>query len=407
MLNQLPQKFFSGCGCNSGTGSVPSGYAAPTATPIATICDDRYLTMTSVPAGRLIVIPPGSNCQSLMENSDAESLIVSAGGALGYKWTKEPKLSLPKLVGSPATGAPTAFPYIMVSNGSGSVTPWQQLPCPTAGEWYIKGTTGGWTLVENSPQATQLGVTFAAAATGTALEAIGFVDVGAGVYQPRRLIGSSTLDVPMMLHYNGTSGRYEMKAAAITDSLYIGNIKATTFGEVSALGVPTADSFSARPNSGITQADIYGLVIDAPNGKIYRAPRTKSWTQDNSTAGPVVTPNTSTWIALGGGHGSISITPNSPVVLFMCDVSWDLTTGSGEFVDFALFLNGSGVEVKRWRVRGEKDNNLSFIASGLNIGAVNTLDVKIIKSGSGSGTAQVAWSSINIIEIENPGTVNA
>ena len=377
MLTKLPIKFFSGCGCNSGTGSVPSGTACPTATPIATICDQRYLTLTAVPYGRLIVVPPGSDCQTFMENSDAEAMVVSVGGALGYKPTKEPKLSLPKLVGSPTSAAPAPFPYIMIAGGSGSTTPWQMLPCPTAGEWYIKGTTGGWTLVENSPQATQLGATFAAAATGTALEAIGFVDVGSGVYQPRRLIGSGTLDVPMMLHYNGTSGRYEMKAAAITDSLYIGTIKATFFGEVSSGGVPTANSFGIRPNSGITQSDVYGLMINGPTGQVYRAPVHTYLTAESDVHTATQTPSGG-FDVVPSHTMSVSGTFNYPTV----EVGFMFKFNGAEDADFGLFQDG--VLAHTWSTSHgtavESYYTGAWILTGVSLGA-HTFDIRV-KAGS-------------------------
>ena len=380
MLKLIPQKFFS-CDCDSGTS--PSGHAHTLCPPTATICDDRYLTMASVPSGKLLVIAPGTNCQAYMANSDAGALIVSAGGNLGYIPTKTPALSLPKLAGSPATGAPDPFPFIMISTGSGDTTPWKQLPCPTAGEWYIKATTGGWVLVQNSPQATQLGATFAAAANGTSLEAMGFVDVGSGVYQPRRLIGSGTLDVPMLLHWNGTSGRYEMKAAAITDSLYIGNIKATTFGEVSALGVPTADSFAIRPNSGITQANVRGLMINGPLGTVYRAPAHTFLTAESGT-------HTATQTATGGfdvvpSHTmSVSGDFNFPTV----EVNFMFKFNGAEDADFGLFQDGSLVHT--WSTSHgaavESHYSGSWILTGVTLGT-RTFDIRVKSTAANTYSA--------------------
>jgi hypothetical protein len=389
----LPQRFFSSqsdCGC----ANAPSP-SVPCATPGgATICDPRYYTMTYLPSGQILGIAPGTNCQVKIQEGAAGGLLVSLGTGLGFGATVAPALALP--VQPMSEGA--FVPFMLGAMGAEPTTPWKRFVGPTSGTFFLTWTPSGFTLTDATDLPNLIN-TFAAAGNGPSLEMVGYVQTGTvdgePVFEARKLIGSGTGTQPLVLVFNGTTGRYEVRAAALDAPYNLGAVGIVTFFEQTG-GVMTAGGFSIRPNSGITQADIYGLLYDSGAKKVYRAPAHTQ--QQKSYDVNVAHTIGDTYVKYAGHLQFDSATFNYPTVL----ISWMVCFSTQEQCNVGLFRDDTLIMEWNFDVSGQPNSTFgtTYLDTEVALG-VHVYDLRIRQEDSDVESKTIFFSSCNLTTLSS------
>lgn len=345
-----PSFFFSSdCGCSGGGApNYPRGYGQPCdpGTP-ASICDGRYSTLSNSANVKLLAVAPGTTCQTFLTSPVAGGFVVPDGIGVGFKVVQQPTQALPTqalATGSPLV--PQTIPFLLGALGSSPTTPWVELPPPPSGTWFLTATTGGWTLTDatNFPGLSPI---FSAATGTTSIEVMGFVQSGS-TFIPRKLVGSGTLDVPLVLHFNSTTGRYEVTPAATASPTAFNQIATISLFETGTGSAGAPGPFTVRPNiNGGTfhTADACDfLMLDNTTGQLYYPPGPTYANQTSTSNSASMTVGTPLQIVdfgtLGLNYGTVLCAwqvktnlSDHPVIQLLIDgtvaATWDYSTDSG------------------------------------------------------------------------------
>lgn len=146
-MHRRPMIFFSTGDCPCST--PPDGIAPCVETPATprTVCNDKYLTLTTSPKGQVLIVPKEAKCQVYLSSTFPGFLFFTAGEV---SVTKAPKLTLPLL--NPAVDdaypEPASFDYLAVADGADPAS-WYHLRAPSVGEWTV-GVEGGKFLLKQA-----------------------------------------------------------------------------------------------------------------------------------------------------------------------------------------------------------------------------------------------------------------
>lgn len=347
----------------------------PAAPLCSTICDPRYLTLTTVPSGRILAVAPGSNCQAFVGEAAAWQLLVSYGPGLGYGPTSTPSLALPAhTIPTPVTSE--SFPFLLIAEGGGATTPWKSLAAPTGGNYFLTAKNGVWSFTD-AGQIPGLNSIFTDAGSSAQIEALGFIQTGTSggspVFETRKLVGTGTGETPLVLALDTGTGRYVVKAANLGGDIKYGSLKFVTLGEVDGSGVATTGGFSIRPDSGITQANIYGLVYDSGTGKVYRAAASTIEVIEQVTASGAIT-NTGSMQSVPGHLQFAAKDFHYPDT----EITFTAKFNATENVSFGLFQDGSLIHT--WTtangVETESLYSASWIVKSLSL-ASHQFDIRL------------------------------
>ncbi len=280
-----PSFFSNYCGCPSSTHSRVAVPVLPATGSL--VYDDAYFTLITAARMQVLGVQRGSNAQAFFSTLGPGFLFQGTDGQATVE--DEPALTLP-IVNAAVDGS---FPasgtakYIMVGNGADPAT-WQMIAAPTSGS-YILTSSGGTFSLQPPGDVPALNAIFAAATSSTHPEAIGFVQTGTDgdgnpVFSSRKFAGTGTGDQPMVVRWNGTSGRYEITGLLTSETL-----KQTTIGfqklqGLDNTGANISGGFTVRPDSGITQSGVDMLAFDSATNIVYRAaPSTVVQISSNTT----------------------------------------------------------------------------------------------------------------------------
>ncbi len=335
-----PSFFFNPCGYSSGPYRVPQAVLPPSG---SLIVDNGYFTLITAARMQLLGVQRGSNAQCFFSTLGPGFIFQGTDGQAEV--TTAPALTLP-LVNAPDGGgnfpATGTAKYIMVGNGANPAT-WQMIAAPTSGS-YILTSNGGAFSLQPPGDVPALNAIFAAATSSTHPEAIGFVQTGTDgsgnpTFSSRKFAGTGTGDQPMVVRWNGTSGRYEITGLLTSETL-----KQTTIGfqklqGLDNTGANISGGFAVRPDSGITQSGVDFMAFDSATNIVYRAaPPTYVQIFNDTT-----TPLTANVMAQPAPHLYIgSQTIHYPTV----EVGAQIILANLERPIITLFVDG--VEVRRW-----------------------------------------------------------
>lgn len=330
------------CGCSPVAG-VQTGYGAPCIPPAngAVVVDERYRSLITAPALRLLGVPLGGNSQAFLTRGaltggdDAFLVIGSDGQAYA---TRSPHLPLP--IFNPAVSG--AFPVspgfqFLLTIGGGNA--WGQVAAPTAGEYILQSKNGSWVMVDagSIPGITTVAqsATFAAKAN-----VLGTVELSPGVFAVRKI--KVTHNRALIGDVDGSGNPGYMPCPEDRALQHpIGKFQALQLRTYEAL-----DESGALISGGMPQADAFGAGDDGQGYAVYYFPDSKRLMkapQQTAVQARVTTSSASTnapvsYGNIPGGHGVLgSQTFNYPVVRLTAHVN----LSANEAVNFAFFRDGT------------------------------------------------------------------
>lgn len=386
------------CGCSGSSGFSTPGGSTPTLPANKTVvCDDRYFTLLGGPAGKLMMVPVGSNCQMFLEPSVAGTIGFVFVDAMGRAYIEpQPKMNLPfinpAVSGSvPATGN---FKHLIVGSGA-DPSNWQMMTAPTAGSWMLQANGGAFALVDvgQIPGIAEIG---ASATFVTKAQVIGVVETapGSGVYVARKITPQNE-----RVMVGDTVSPQGWRAIDPTEYLKHNKCKFTEgnlgeFHHIDSGGNQIPLGMAAQPLAG-AGSDALGVVYSYTDFKFYRRPVP---TYNSNTVNSVAsfTGHPADYTALPGGHGlSGSLQINYPTVL----VTAQLALGADENMDFAIYRDG--VQKQTYTFGSPETVALSYVDKNVPIGA-HSWEIRRKKSdGPGTGSGSFRSSTVTVITLPN------
>lgn len=366
----------------------------------ALIFDDRYFSLVTATNLKVLGVQQGSNAQAFLTSSIRGFLFYGSDNQVSV--TATPSVTLPyvnpAVSGSyPETGTAAA---IMIANGADPMN-WQFFHAPTTGDWFLMAKGGTFSLQEPGevPAINQI---FADAATSITPELIGFVQTGVDgggdpVFSARKFAGTGTGEQPLVIRYNGTSGRFDVTGLLDSDTLQHPRMQFNTVFGLNDDGTNTTDGFAVRPDSGITQADVFGLSYDKGTKKVYRDAAHTYAVASSETLSGLFPNNVLTAVSGHLNLGSRIIHyPNVRITAMM-------RTADVENPVMALFIDGA--EVFRYThlpVPSGATNNgkwlftFEYLATGLSLGS-HTFEIRVQAATSPGGNIARSYISMQTL----------
>jgi len=364
------------------------------------ICANAYFSLVKASLGKLLMVPAGSNCQMFLAPPTEGGRGFVFMGSDGQAYVENaPSLRLPIInpVTGPSFELPGGFPFIIIGTGV-EPNPWRFLAAPTAGNFSLvsenrqfflrgQGQTTGQTAVCPTDTAVAKVSLFGCFQTGLDGD-------DNPVYALRKLAVSH--DRPVVGHIDefGVGG---FRCAA-PDSTFnhplaaFNELKAATWLQINAGdGNVEGDGF---PNAILTGPDAITdgrlLMWSPTTRKFYTFPaatkETLTVNADNAVA------DNGTYVSMGGHCLFSNLNFNHPDFFIAATIRManDATNYAG--IDYGLFIDG--VQVHTWDVKGSKDNTLTHIHQGLEIG-IHTIEIKF-RQPAGAGDTVIKYSDTQL-----------
>lgn len=316
-----PMLFFTSCGCPS----------SPSECVESVVCDDKYYTLANVPNGKLLVIAPGSKCQTFL-TPERGFLFDPGSGFVGP--TSEPQVTLPILNPAvsgnhPATGT---FKFLF-AGGTGDPSPWNFLAAPTSGEYIIQSEGGVWKLVDvgTIPGLTGVGASATFATIGQVLSLVETAPAS-GEYVVRKLKSFDERPIVGVDDDDGTGIRSLPLDKRLTHPLgFFGELSVFKFIPADGAGEPLGE-LPELPG-GVTDAK--RMLYSASQQKIFR-PSTGI-----SDDGIQTTEAVSASLATGSFHTISDLgTVTTGTTIFF---AWSIETNIVEQLKVQLWIDGASV----------------------------------------------------------------
>ena len=387
MLNPLPKRLYSGCGCPT----AQTGNSTPCAVPAgALICDDKYRTLTESDEVQLLGVRAGSNCQAFLKGSASQVGFAFYRGG-GFRVDSAPQMTLP-LLNPPTSGVypnPGGFKYMTAAVGDPG--DWRHFAAPSAGTWILYVKNGQWQLLDAGaiPGIQEVG----AGGTTPKGQLLTLVQQVDGSWLAKKLEVVQSRVVVGDIDGSGVGG-YKPLAPSAALVHPIGK-----FQEMRLFALQMLDSSGTEVAGGMKQAVVTGAgavtdgvrMIYTPTTKeLMKAPPatiafTKVTTLSASTNPPA------SYAAMPGGHGAgASRTYNYDTVR----IDFEMRTNAAEIFSLGLFKDGTMIQEFAYTA-AVSAQSFFYTDTAVVLGN-HTYEVRWQKVGGGSGLVAINYSGLMV-----------
>jgi hypothetical protein len=391
--------FFGSSDCCGGTSQT--GNATPlNPLPVegSLICDDRYLTLPSVPRGKALVVASGSNCQTFLggdtsgivsyDAQTGEIVVAGLGGdnpeANGLTVELDP--INPKVAGAfPTDGFD--FKYLVGAGPlDGTVPSWFFAAAPTFHSWLLASIDGRWKLIDagSIPGINQVGNLPAVDSGRLVVIYESGVDQGGQPAYTMRMLSVVNNRVLIGVISGGVSSYRQITDPETLEHTIIkatALLQARAFEELDLNGVPFNGGLPILVTTGIGAVSDSVIALYSPATKsFHRMPPPVREAVDYDVE--VAVADDSQWHTMGG-HCTITAAFQNPnFFVSACIRSQTKNPGNGDIegdynMQFGLFIDG--VISFWWQIKGGKDNSLTRLVKGVAVGVSHTVDIRVNK----------------------------
>lgn len=370
------------------------------------VCDNAYLLLGNAPRGRVLIVPPNSNCQLYL--TPATGFMVDDGSGMGSFLTNSPAIDMPILnaVTGETIGLPGAFRRIAVSPGGSENSAWKHLLAPTVGSYRLETDSGEWKLVDASgiPGIAEVMTQVGSSSPITMIGAFdtGEVDDDTGdpIYVLRKL--NSPQDQPIVGVTRG-DGTTATRALPLDEPLKhplatFTTLKFKTLTAVDDDGDPIPSGYNLLPADTATTANSIPLWYNVATGKFYRAPA--AGYNRKFTAGESANiPDNDTYMSLPDARLTVGVTLayGKALVTFATGIK-DVAGEGGTNLNAQFKLKVDGVDWVQFASGNSKSQSGTDIVTGLTPGS-HTFEIVAKNIDTGTGALLLRSSLIAVQEL--------
>lgn len=374
-------KFFACSEC----GGSPS--STPTRRNIT--CSDKYPSLASSTALKLLGVAKGGTCQTYLGSTLPGFVWLNAEGAAIVN--REPELTLPEATDNEFSNLLVGAPN---EDEDGEIV-WQMFAAPENSNTYqLVCVDGLWKLsdIGSTPGLSILGTEGEFASP---IVLIGIEEVTPGNWLARKLTADDQrviVGTPDNTFKCLPPDEYLVHALANFGQARIGLFVHNDDG-----GIAEGEGIS----QGLADADSKLVVYNIDEKRFHQAParvgdEIAAETQVHVTEGGA-------WVALDP-HCITTQTFNYPKALVIATIRNSLDNNSdpvdpNDFsVDYGLFLDGAGSPIKVWDVKGTRDNTMHFLIENLTLGE-HTLEIKARRDAVDMQNLYVELSNMSVASL--------